>query len=397
MSTVSEPRVQRTRPAVAFKKPTLPPPRAVAPQKRGSWSLLGWVAGIVLLAGSLLGARHVLQVGGGSAFGQPTPPPTASPTAPSGVIGHGYFDTDMPMAALAPLVPGRVVEVLATEGVACKKGDRLLRVDDAAAVDAEAQAEIAVRIAETDLANAKQGLARHALGLKEQEAAIEAAERKAAAAKADADSVYKTIGVVASQEQYNAKLELVAAARAGVTAEKAKLDSLKAARPDAIVEKATQAVELAKSRLAEAKRRHEDFIVTAPDDGMVLRVGVAVGTVLGPQSRTVPILFVPSSAKRFVRVDLDQEVVHRVKPGYPAEVFDKYDRSVRWKGKVVSMAGAYLPRRSASESLIAGNDAKTLECIVELEPGDPDREWPKLGQPLNVTIHPVPLATTAGK
>lgn len=380
MSTVSVPKAVRPRPARPVTLPLAPPKR------RSGWGRrIGWIAGVALLGASLLGARHVLQVGVPAAAQPVAPPP--SPSAANRIVCHGHFDVDPPAAALGPTVPGRVKEVFVKDFDVVKKGQRLLTLDDQAVADKIALATVAVSIAEAQLREAEQGLAQHAKGMEEQTAAIQAAMSKAAAAKAEAQVVYKQINTITTQDQYNAKQEVVAAAEAAVAAERAKLETLRAARPTNKVDQAAGNVELARTRLAEAERARRDFIVDAPEDGVVLRVGLAAGSVIGLQSRDVPVLFVPASARRVVRVELDQEVAYKVKVGHAAEVSDKYDRGTHWTGKVVAIAGAYLPRRGSAGAIVAGPDVKVLECLIEL---DATETPPRLNQPMTVAIQPPP-------
>ncbi len=377
MSTVSVPKPARPRPArpAAF--------RPAPPKRRGGWGRFAWVAGVALLAASLLGARHVLQVGGAAA--QPAATPVPASTS-SRIVCHGIYDVDLPPTLLGPTAAGRVKEVFVKDFDTVKKGQRLLTLDDQAVTDAIAQATIGVQVAEAQLREAEQALAQHAKMLDEQAAAIQAAERKAAAAKLDSRAAIKAIvGNVVTQEQADAKTELAEAAAVAVTAERAKLATLQAARPTNKVDQAARGVDLARARLEKAEHARRDFVVEAPDDGMVLRVGLAIGSVVGPQSRDVPVLFVPAAAKRVVRVELDQEVAYKVKVGCTAEVSDKYDRGALWAGKVVAIAEAYLPRRGSAGAIVAGPDVKVLECLVEL---DATNGQPRLNQPMTVAIHP---------
>ena len=123
----------------------------------------------------------------------------------------------------------------------------------------------------------------------------------------------------------------------------------------------------------------------APADGTVLRINVARGAVLGPQSRQAPVLFAPDGP-RVVRAEVEQEFAHRVQAGMTAVVVDEATGQTTWQGRVKRLGAAYLPKRSAGgpESFaLGGSDARVMECVVELDAGQPQ---PMIGQKVRVNI-----------
>jgi multidrug resistance efflux pump len=365
--------------------PTPPPP---APTAR-PWIRLSWLAGVALLTASLVGASHVLNsrpaggpgqgAGEGSFSGQP------------GVVCLGTYDSENApggFVPLSPLQPGEVIDVPVQENQPVKKGDLLLRVDDEIQLKRLAEAEIGVRLAEAQVTEAQQGAEQYRAAVDGQQAAVSAATHKLAAAqhKFDrANKMKKSAPDYTNPDDIAAAGEEVEALKAALAAEEAKFRGIQANKPDAKIRGAQENLSFARHKVEEAQLAVKRCRLEAPSDGVILRLTVAKGTVLGPQSRQAPVLFAPEG-RRVVRAEVPQEFAHRVQVGMSATVQDETNGQVTWHGQVMRLGAAYLPKRSAfgPESLaLAGSEERVLECLVVLDDHQP---LPLLGQRLRVNI-----------
>ncbi|HTK76783.1 MAG TPA: HlyD family efflux transporter periplasmic adaptor subunit [Gemmataceae bacterium] len=357
------------------------------------WSRLPWLLGLALLTGSLLGAGHVLHsrpndsTGGGSR-GDKTPVERQPYANGQGVYCHGTVDVESVYTnhALSPVQAGRVVEILTAESLAVRAGDVLLRVDDEQILEKAAQAEILVTIAESQLQEARQARDRYPALLAAQQSVVDAAQEKV---KAGESRLRRARRLLEEQQAGNAD-EVAAlehelnAGRKAAKAEEDKLRELQASKPDPKIEQAEKNVELRKSQLREARAALNNCKLVAPADGTILRLNVALGSVVGPQMQRPPVEFVPAEP-RLVRATVEQEFAHRVHLDQPAVIEDEVNSAITWTGKVKRLADAFLPRRSVGNalSLANGSDTQYLEFLVDLNPSP---NPPKLGQRVRVSL-----------
>ncbi len=377
-------------PRSSARRVMLPPPPAVRAPR--GWFRLSWLAGIALLTASLVGASHVLHsrpAGDGTA-GDGKVPAERSFAGPAGVVCLGTVEPEAApggYVALAPVQAGEVTDVPVTDGQAVKKGDVLLKVDDAAAAQTLAQAETAVRLAQAQQAQAQQLAGRYQAGVDGQKAAVDTARHKVAAAEhrlRREQYLFKLATPQSNPDAINAATEELNAAKFAIAAEEAKLRAIQATRPEAKIHEAEENVALAKQRVEQARLAVKKYVLDAPADGLVLRVSVARGSVLGPQTRQPPVLFAPAGP-RVVRAEVEQEFAHRVQVGMAAVVQDEAGGPATWQGRVKRLGAAYLPKRSAGPEALAlgGSEARVLECLVELDPG---QAAPLLGQRVRVNL-----------
>ena len=185
-------------------------------------------------------------------------------------------------------------------------------------------------------------------------------------------------------EEIAALEEEINAGKAVVKAEEEKLREVRASKPDANIDVATENGEMSKQRLKQAQTALKNCRLLAPADGTILRLNVAVGAVLGPQSRQAPVLFVPAGP-RIIRAEVEQEFAHRVHLGQAAVVEDEANAAITWQGKVKRLADAFLPRRSVGDGLTLTNgpEMRYLECLIEL---NPSATPPRLGQRVRVNL-----------
>src|SRR5438309_2139339 len=73
--------------------------------------------------------------------------------------------------------------------------------------------------------------------------------------------------------------------------------------------------------LDKAKLALDECLVKAPAEGTVLRLGVQVGDLLGPEAKSPPLTFCPAGP-RVVRAEVEQEWAGRVQDGQIATIQD---------------------------------------------------------------------------
>ena len=95
--------------------------------------------------------------------------------------------------------------------------------------------------------------------------------------------------------------------------ETGKLSELELHDPDAGVRQAQAEVDAKEAQLNEARTAVEEYALTAPADGTVLRVLVGPGDVVGAQSKQPAVIFC-LGGRRIVRAEAEQE----------------FDRDVEW-------------------------------------------------------------------
>jgi multidrug resistance efflux pump len=289
------------------------------------------------------------------------------------------------VTALYPVRPGRVTDVLVHEDDSVKAGTVLFRIDDRPAKFLVRQAQEDVKAAELQLADARKLPEQHALKIAQQQQAVLATQHRLSAARhllEHSRNLQKR--ELAPPEEVEAGADRVKELEAAQAAENAKLRELKLLDPAAQVERAEADVRAKRARLEEAQYALEECAVKAPVDGKVLRLLIGVGDVLSTQPRQPAVQFCPAGP-RIVRAEVEQEFANRVEKGQVAQIQDDSSAGPSWHGKVVRLSDWYTHRRSMLQEPLQFNDVRTLECIVQLDPGQPT---PRVGQRVRVTLGP---------
>ena len=77
------------------------------------------------------------------------------------------------------------------------------------------------------------------------------------------------------------------------------------------------------------------------------------------------------------------EFARGVEPGQAADAEDDLRPGAVWKGRVKHVSRWFLNRREVLDDLSQNREARTLECIIELAPGQPPL---RIGQRVRVTF-----------
>jgi multidrug resistance efflux pump len=288
------------------------------------------------------------------------------------VVCSGRIDGLAPVAALHPGVPGRVAEVMVSEGQAVPAGRPLLRLDDEAPNLRGEEAKAALSAADVEIEAAAQEAKQHPAKIASQKSAVEAAKDRVATARKllDEKKIAKQFGTVTAAEIVAAEAEIRQFERLEAI-EADRLAELTAANPGLRV-KAAEAKKLqAQIAVKQAEKAVRDCVLTAPSAGVVLRVTVSVGETAAPGGLQPALLFRPDGPL-VVRAELDQEFIGRVKPNMRATVTDESRAdSPTWPGRVKTVGAFVARRRTILLEPGEVNDVRTVECVIALD-GSPD-------------------------
>jgi multidrug resistance efflux pump len=339
--------------------------------------------GVGVLAASVAGTGWVLHNGAGDSSAKAGETATASVSQTAGVVCFGHVDVEPGVTSLYPVQPGRVADVLVSEDDSVKAGTVLFRLDDRRAKLLVRQAQEDLKASELQFADARKLPEQHTVKIAQQEQAILATQHRLSAAQRLLEHNRALVKKeLASADLVEAGAEKVKEQEAALAAEKEKLRELRLADPAAQVERAEADVRAKQARLEEAQYALDECSVKAPVDGKVLRLMIGVGDVLSTQPRHPAVQFCPAGP-RIVRAEVEQEFASRVAKGQAAFVQDDSNAGPGWRGKVVRVSDWYTHRRSMLQEPLQFNDVRTLECIVELDPGQPT---PRVGQRVRVAL-----------
>lgn len=335
------------------------------------------IAGIAVLLTSAVSATWALQ--------QPEPaaPRKATHATAPAVVALGYVDLEGGVASLAPLQSGRVTDVLVHENDRVDAGAALLRLDSTQARLQVSEAKVALETAQAQLATDRQAPQRHAAKVEQQRASAEAAEQRLAAARTLLSRKQQLLKLnQISPEDLKAAEDQVRELQAAVQAETAKLHELQLHDPSQDVRRAELNVAASQAKLDQAQHTLAECTLKAPLAGSVLRILVGPGDVLSSQTKQAALLFAPNGP-RLVRAELDQEFANQVHEGQPVVLEDDAPSGQRWTGHVLRVADWYHSRRTILKEPAPPLDARTVECLIELDAG---QVQPRLGQRVRASI-----------
>jgi len=283
--------------------------------------------------------------------------------ADASVVAFGLVDVDGGEVRLSPQVPGKVAEVMATDGVRVRAGAPLLKLRSVVAENKVTQARESVRQSTLQLQIANRGPKLYIEQIKEQQQAVIGAQEFAEAVQeeiADLESLDEQTVVASRLQAARRKLN---GAKAKVEAERRRLEQIKLGDPADKIAIAEADLAKAKSAVAEAEEFLNQHTLTAPENGTILRVMISNGQVLANPMQPA-ILFRPDR-KLILRCEINQEFADRVKNGDLAEIRNEKADGAKWAGKVVRLSDWIAPRRSQLDEPFEKNDVRTLEAIVE--------------------------------
>jgi HlyD family secretion protein len=358
-------------------KPTTPRP---------AWRripLVGWL-GVMLLAASVAGTVWVLHSHAteSSARNNLSSQPTDHNSGR--VVCQGHVDVPGGVTKLYPVQPGRVKEVLKHEGDEVAADEPIFLLEDRIPQLQLEEAKDALAAAVEDRESARKLPEQHEARVAAQKAVIAAKQKEAEAVRKQRDEAQRLFdkGGLISVEKLDAAKAQVGALEEAIKAEESRLRALELVDPSAPLRKAEIDVKAKQALVDKAQYAVDQCTVKAPRAGKILRLLVNPGETLGANPQQPAVLFCPA-VPRIVRVEIEQEFADRVAKGQPAVVEDNDNPKATWRGKVVGLSDWYTHKRSIMLEPMQFNDVRTLEGIVELEPGQPPL---RIGQRVRVMM-----------
>jgi multidrug resistance efflux pump len=355
--------------------------KSTAPMQRRWRFPVFLVVGTSLLIGSFIIAALALP----SRAADDAPPGTGAAVDITGrkTVVAGTVDTRSGVMTVLPLQPGRVKKVLVQDNQEVDEGATLYLMDDTHARFERDKADIAYQAALQQIEKAKKLPALHRAAIAGQQAVIAAKQAKRDAAQKEADDAKRLADKnLASAQKAAAAQKIVEAADREVDAEQEKLRAIEEEDPQIAVKLAEHDLDAKKKQLEEATWALGECTVKAPFKGKALRVLVNAGDAL-PNPHQAPVMFC-STGPRIVRAEIEQEFAPKVYIGQPARIKDYTgDDLGTWTGRVESISDWYTHRRSMLLEPLQFNDVRTLEAIIELDPGQAPL---KIGQRVRVVL-----------
>lgn len=331
-----------------------------------------WMLMLALLIGTAIGASWAFNQG--NPFGKAAAQnPPADPPPPV-VIALGLVDGDPTVTKPAVLSQGIVREIVA-EGTQVKKGDMLMRLDSTLAQATLDQANADLKAAREEHHQALDLPKQHELKIEQQQKVVAAHEANRRKVKIEQDrkiAEYEKEASKFNQSILDVLEEGLKHADFLIAAEKAKLDEVKLFKPQSKINEALAKVKAKEAQAAAAQWALDQCTLTAPADGLVLRVTASVGEVLVPNlpGQAPPIQFLPKGPK-IVRAEVLQEWAHLVKVGQEVVIEDDSYQGPSWQGKVRYISYWFAEKRNRIIEPFMLNDVRTLECVVEVTQEDP--------------------------
>jgi membrane fusion protein (multidrug efflux system) len=317
------------------------------------------------------------------------------------LIGRNHITTDnayvnAEVAQVTPLISAQAVEVRVSDTQAVKRGDLLVRLDDA-------NMRIGLAQAEAELARARRMFQQGTATSTALSAQVNARQADIASAQSDYDKTRVDLdrrlalqpsGAVSGDEltiarnAFNAARAKLAQARANQGAATGELAANQALIAGSTIE-TDPMVLTAKAKLAAAKLDFQRAVIRAPIDGVVTRRQVQVGQRVTQGS---PIMMIVPVSQVYVDANFKERQLRRVKPGQPVEVTsDLYGGDVVYHGKVVGFSGgtgsafALIPAQNAT-----GNWIKVVQRLpvrIALDPKELAAHPLRVGLSMEVDIN----------
>ncbi len=341
--------------------------------RRRVWIVLLCLGGVGLLAGTVAVSANIRS----------QPGLAAASTPAEGVVCSGFVDGEFGVTSLSSTAAGRVAEVCVREGEEVTAGAVLLRLDDAATRLRLTEAEAVLATAEAQLTEARKLPEQQQARLVQQQSALTAARHRLEAAQAALTHKRDLLSARLIHPSEVAVVEgQVKELEALVSAEEGRLAELRLRDPGEDVRRAEAEAAAVRARRDQARLALDECSLKAPQGGTVLRVFATVGELLPSATRQAAVQFLPKG-RLVVRAEVDQEFAAAVAADRPAVVRDDADASRAWTGRVLRLSDWYAQRRSVSPEPFQRVDVRTLECLIEIDPGQAPL---RIGQRMQVTI-----------
>lgn len=270
---------------------------------------------------------------------------------------------------IIPQLTGRVETVLIDEGDAVVAGQLLAELENAEQQSALAMAEAEANRLQAELARLRNG------ARVEEIRAARAASEEATALARQAETERSRREDMASRKLISAELLDEARTRATTASAaqkraQAQLDLLLAGSRQEDLDAAEAALAAARAQAGRAAAELEKTRIRAPIDGIVLKRVLNAGetvTALAPE----PLATIGNLDQLRVRAEINELDISRVRVGAAATVSSDAFPGRQFPGRVIRVARRMGTRTILSDDPTQRRDAKTLEVLLELDPGAP--------------------------
>lgn len=360
--------------------------------------------GVVVMIGSLLGAKLLT---GGHDENPKTEYPAGSSDKIVGPLVLGTVDSNdqlIPYGLPPVLQSGTIADVFVKDGSEVKVGDKLYAFDTSIQNRDLERANVAVSLARSKVAIAKEAEIQYPKKVKLLEVAVSIAEerkelneKKYYIIKNNLESGYSTSGLEKNTWPDRLKNEpkLFEAYADSFTSKsewelkKAELEQLKSngVSITLLVKEAEVGVEQAQAEVAKAQTAVDLCTVLAKTPGTIEQITISRGATLGIGT-TKPALWLIPSGPRIVRAEIEADFAHRVSSsleGREVTIYDNTDPKLTYKGKVKRVSNAFLPKRSSEGFL--NSDSRALEALIEvIDPAPANKPPLRIGQRVRVDL-----------
>jgi multidrug resistance efflux pump len=305
----------------------------------------------------------------------------------AGVVCLGQVDVEPGVARLGSEQSGRVVQVLVQDGQEVAAGAALVQLDDWHPRSRLRQAAEAVRREQARREQAQVLVRLREAEQRLQQTALEGADVRLATARRRLAELEGPFRDKVSRGDVKDLKDTVHTLEVARRAEEEKLQplALQVEADRQALEQGRAAAAAAEEQLRQAQRQVDDCLLKAPFKGQVLRVRARPGELVGP-AFPEPLVELCPDRPRVVRAEVSQEFARRVGLGAACRLGDDVDATgPSWRGRVVRLSDWYTQRRSILHEPLQVNDVRTLECLIEVDPGQPPL---RIGQRLRVLIGP---------
>jgi HlyD family secretion protein len=280
-------------------------------------------------------------------------------------------------------VPGRVEQILVSEGDTVKKGQPLVMVDPTQTSFGVQASEAAVRVAQTDMQNQQ-------VALSQAENSINQAKANLASAKADLErnkaelqyneseyNRYQQLieSGVATKSQYDAAKSRFDQSKAVVNAQLSRIHQLEVLVKDSElgVDRARAAVRSAEARVKQAQAslsQHADTLKKttrySPIDGVVSSLPVKVGEFALASFSSTPLLTVADMSQINAEIKVDETDIADVQVGQKAKVKVDALGDKEIEGEVIEK-GASAVTRSGQTIATSANTQEAKDFLVKIK------------------------------
>jgi multidrug resistance efflux pump len=327
---------------------------------------------VIAVASLTFAVTHVVRSQQPPTVKNPLVEPPRSPfsrtVAGAGIVEPRSDASNTANITVGSELPGVVTTLRVKVGSKVKAGDPLFELDDR-----QLKAELAYR--EANLAAAKAQLQRlQEMPRAEEVPPSEAKVREAEAnVKLQTDQLDRAGKLVAShsigEEDWVARQQGLAAAQAQLAQAKANLALLQAGAWTADKEVARTAVAQADAQVAMTRTDLERRVVRAPISATVLQVNLRPGEFVGTPPNQ-PLIVLGDTDVLHVRVDIDENDIHRFRPGMPAVAKLRGDPSREFPLAFVRVEPYVVPKKSLTGDNTERVDTRVLQAIYAIDPRD---------------------------